>query len=132
MQLWCDATVCDATVCDNVVSYTDLCESMNHKLRHVSESQRRSRHPPSFRAAHSTLNSSKELLTDQSYCNSNFFPQPSLYYILYGQIREEDRIASIQAPVPTDFFLDCSGGPSPPCRLQRSISPSEGTAATEI
>ena len=37
----------------NVVSYssTDLCESMDHKLRRLSKSPRRSRHRPSFRAA---------------------------------------------------------------------------------
>ena len=72
---------------------------MNHKLRHLSKSQRRSRH---------SLNPSPELLTGQSYCNSNFFPQTSSYYIPYGQIREEDRVASVQTTVPTDFFLDCA------------------------
>jgi len=50
----------------NEVSYTDLCESMNHKLRRLSQSQRRSQH---------SLNSSTELLPGQSYCNSIFFPR---------------------------------------------------------
>ena len=32
----------------NVVSYTDICESVNHKLRHLSNSQRRLQHSSSF------------------------------------------------------------------------------------